>query len=591
MQIIPVFKPAIDATTIKAATDALELGWLGMGSYVKEFEEKLANYFEIGSERALVTVNTCTSALHLALLCAGVESGDEVITPALNNIGDFQAIGMCGAKPVFVDIDEDDLGLAPSALEQAIGPKTKAIIALHYMGVPCKIDRILQIARERNLRVIEDAAHATGTRVSGKRIGSYGDMSCFSFDAIKTLTCIDGGAVVVPHKEEAEKLYPARLLGMTQPNDRLYSNSRAYQFDVFGQGFRYHLANLHAAIGLSQLKQLETFIANRRNYARRYNELLSGISGLTVPNTDFSDSSVFHYVVRVHDDKRSDFTAFMKSRGVDTGIHWLPGHWFSWLKDARGANNLPITNRVGSEIVTLPLWSFMEDAVIDRVASEVRAFWGRSRVVTAPAILSGRELLQRIKQGSSGPYEVPIPGFSDAHLRAVNTANPDSTDVARLTAWRNRHVRSFLTEFTATEARTRRWLVESVAKDDSRVLFMIEDGNGSIIGYIGLAFIDWSSKKGEVDAVVRGEQMQRGVMSHAMKALINWGRRELGIKLFEVRVLADNPALAFYGKQGFKELRRSALQRIETPDGTTWQSADAETGASRQLVHLEYVHS
>src|SRR5262249_32880473 len=145
------------------------------------------------------------------------------------------------------------------------------------------------IASKHRLRVIEDTAHGVGTRVSGRRIGSYGDMSCFSFDAIKTLTCIDGGAIVVPQKSAADGIYPARLLGMTQPNERLYSNSRAYQFDVYGQGFRYHLANLHAAIGLSQLRQLDTFIANRRAYARRYNELLSNIDGLVVPRTDFAD--------------------------------------------------------------------------------------------------------------------------------------------------------------------------------------------------------------------------------------------------------------------------------------------------------------
>lgn len=375
---IPVFKPYIGSDTIKAAVDALDLGWLGMGSYVQQFEQKLTEAFQLGEDRKLVAVNTCTSALHLALLTAGVGPGDEVITPALNNIGDFQAIGMCGARPVFVDICEDDLAINPDLIEAAITPKVKAIIALHYTGVPCKIHRILEIAKKHGLRVIEDAAHATGTRVDGKPIGSYGDLSCFSFDAIKTLTCIDGGAVVVPKASEADDLYPARLLGMTQPNERLYGNSRAYKFDVFGQGFRYHLANLHASIGLTQLAKLDEFNANRRKYCRLYNKLLADVPGVVTPRDRFDGASIFHYCLRVLDGKRTDLQAHMRAQGADTGIHWMPGNRFTWLQNCRGADSIPVTDQIGDEILTLPLWSYMTDEVIHTVASTIRSFFGLS---------------------------------------------------------------------------------------------------------------------------------------------------------------------------------------------------------------------
>lgn len=373
---IPVFKPHIGSETVKAAVDALDLGWLGMGSYVKEFEERLAVYFELPADYRLVAVNTCTSALHLALLTAGVGPGDEVITPALNNIGDFQAISMCGARPVFVDICDDDLGLNPDLIDKALSPCVKAIIALHYMGVPCRIGEVLEIGRRHGLRVIEDAAHATGTRWQGRRVGSYGDLACYSFDAIKTLTCIDGGALVVPRAEEADGLYPARLLGMTQSNERLYSNSRAYQFDVLTQGFRYHLANLHASIGLSQLGKIDEFIRNRRAYCRRYNELLQGIPGLDIPRTDFVDVSIFNYVVRVRDGRRTDLASFLKERGIDTGIHWIPGNRFTWLKTCRGADTIPVTDQAGEEILTLPLWSYMTEDVIFTVANGILEFFG-----------------------------------------------------------------------------------------------------------------------------------------------------------------------------------------------------------------------
>jgi len=378
---IPVFKPYIGSDTIKASVDALDLGWLGMGSYVKDFEEKLTQYLELPEQYRLITVNTCTSAIHLALLTAGVKPGDEVITPALNNIGDFQAIGMCGAKPVFVDICKNDFSINPELIETKIGPKVKAIIALHYSGLPCQIKGVFDAARKYNLRVIEDAAHAIGTRWNEQMIGSYGDITCFSFEAIKTLTCVDGGAVVVPSTKEAEMIYPARLLGMTQSNERLYSNSRAYAFDVLSQGFRYHLANLHASIGLSQLIKLPEFIKNRRKYCRLYNHLLKEVSEIIIPKTNFEDVSVFNYVIRVKDGRRRALVGYLKDKGIDTGIHWLPGNRFTWLKDCRGADSLPITDRISEEILTLPLWSYMPEETILEVVNGVRAFYGLERIL------------------------------------------------------------------------------------------------------------------------------------------------------------------------------------------------------------------
>lgn len=372
---IPVFKPYIGSDTIKASVDALDLGWLGMGSYVKEFEEKLSQYLDLPEHYRLVAVNTCTSAIHLSLLAAGVRPGDEVITPALNNIGDLQAISMCGARPVFVDICEDDLGINPELITPLLGPKVKAIIPLHYTGLPCRIDKILEIAHYNNIRTIEDAAHAIGTKVRGKMVGAYGDITCFSFDAIKTLTCIDGGAIVVPSAEEAEKLYPARLLGMTQSNERLYSNNRAYSFDVLDQGFRYHMANLHANIGLSQLKKLPLFILNRRKYCRQYNQILSDIPGIITPQTNFNDLSIFNYVIRVLNGQRNALAEYLSNNGIDTGIHWVPGNRFSWFKDCRGANNIPVTDKIGDEIMTLPLWSFMEDEVLEKITRTIINFF------------------------------------------------------------------------------------------------------------------------------------------------------------------------------------------------------------------------
>jgi len=375
---IPVFRPHIDTETVKAAVDSLHLGWLGMGSYVRDFEFELPKLLQVREDQTVVAVNTCTSALHLALLSAGVGPGDEVITPSLNNIGDLQAIAMCGARPVFVDIREEDLAIDPALIKPAITSRTKAIIPLHYMGVPCQIDKICEIARAQGIAVIEDAAHATGTFLNSRALGTIGDFGCFSFDAIKTVTCIDGGAVVLP-KKRADELYAMRLLGMVQPNERLYSNARAYNHDVLSQGFRYHLANLHAAIGLSQLRSLPMFITNRRKYARLYNETLRDVPGIITPRSDFQDVSLFHYVVRVKDGKRSEFRQHLSERGVDTGFHWLPGHQYTWFKQY-GGTHLPVTDRVGSEIVTLPLWSMMDEASLSAVINAIRSFGKQSAI-------------------------------------------------------------------------------------------------------------------------------------------------------------------------------------------------------------------
>jgi len=374
---IPVFKPYIGVDTVKAATDALELGWLGMGSYVRDLEKGLADYLEARG-RHVVAVNTGTSALHLAMLLADVGPGDEVITPSFNNIGDFQAIRASGGEPVFCDVREDDLGIDVEKAEALIGPRTKAIIGMDYGGVPCRLDELHALARRHELRVIHDAAHSIGSRYKGQRIGSFGDIVTFSFDPVKTMTCIDGGALVVNSAAEVAQLHRYRLLGMDQSADRMYTNNRAWTYDVAGPGFRYHLANLHASIGLSQLRRLDDFIASRRRACRTYSKLLGDVEGIMLPQTDFEDVAPFIYYIRARDGRRGELASRLQEAGVDTGVHWIPGHNFSLLKSCR-CGDLRVTERVGDEILTLPLYSFMDSETIEFVADEIRVILGSRR--------------------------------------------------------------------------------------------------------------------------------------------------------------------------------------------------------------------
>lgn len=369
---IPVFKPLIEEEEIQASRTALELGWLGMGSYVGEFEDALKTYLG-ADDRYVAAVSTGHAALHLGLLTIGVGPGDEVITPSFNNAADFQAILATGAEPVFCDIEEGSLCIDLNKAEELVGPRTKAIIVMDYDCVLCDHDAVAQFAERHNLRVIHDAAHSFGSKHKGRMVGSFSDVSMFSFDPVKTITCIDGGALVVRSEHELQKIHEMRLIGMSQPAKVMYTNARAWTYDMRTIGFRYHMANLHAAIGLAQLAKIEKISESRRAACLYYNQKLQHLPAVTVPKTDFVDITPFLYYIRVPGDKRDAFRAALAEQGIDTGIHWQPGHWFTLLKDYR-RGDLSVTERVGHEVVSLPLHSLMSTETQDRVIKAITSY-------------------------------------------------------------------------------------------------------------------------------------------------------------------------------------------------------------------------
>ena len=377
MQQIPVFRPLIQPEEISAAVASLEQGWLGMGASVGAFEEALQQVLG-AQDRHVVAVNTGHSALHLALMLAGVGPGDEVITPSFNNIADFQAILAVGASPVFCDILEDTLCLDVAKAEALVGPRTKAIIAMDYDCFLADHDAVSALAARHGLRVIHDAAHAIGSNYRGKRVGSFSDICMFSFDPVKTITCIDGGALVVRTEQEMAALHEMRLIGMGQPASVMYGNQRAWTYDVKRLGFRYHMANLHAAIGLAQLAKLPAISASRQASCRRYNDRLAAVPHVSTPASDFVDVTPFLYYIRVPAESRDALRAGLKEAGVDTGIHWQPGHWFSLFKDAR-RGDLGITDAVGAQVLSLPLHSMMEPDTVDQVCDAIAAFYAKWR--------------------------------------------------------------------------------------------------------------------------------------------------------------------------------------------------------------------
>jgi dTDP-4-amino-4,6-dideoxygalactose transaminase len=373
MEKIPVFKPLIEDEELNATRESLELGWLGMGSYVGDFEQNLQSYLQ-ASDRYVVALSTGHAALHLGLLLAGVGPGDEVITPSFNNIADFQAILATGAEPVFCDIDSDSLCLDLNRVEELVSPRTKAIIAMDYDCVLCDHDALKKFADTHNLRVVHDAAHAFGSQYHGRMVGSFSDICMFSFDPVKTITCIDGGALVVRSEDEMRRLHEMRLIGMGQPASVMYGNQRAWTYDVKSLGFRYHMSNLHAAMGLAQLAKMDTISHSRREAGRYYNTHLRSIAQITTPKTDFDGITPFLYYIRVAGMEREGLRTHLSERGIDTGIHWQPGHWFSLLKDCR-RGDLSVTDRVGHEILSLPLHSNMTQETLDRVIDGIRSYF------------------------------------------------------------------------------------------------------------------------------------------------------------------------------------------------------------------------
>lgn len=370
---IPMFKPLIEQEEINASKESLELGWLGMGSYVSAFEQKVKEI--IGAEdRYVAAVSTATAGLHIALLVAGVGPGDEVIVASFNCSADFQAIGWVGADIVFCDCDDTTLELDLKRAEELISPRTKAMIVMDYDCIMADHDAVAEFAKKHNIRIIHDAAHSIGSKYKGKMVGSFSDICVFSHDPVKTITCLDGGTVIVRTEEELKYVHELRLLGMQQPATVMYKNQRAWTFDVERVGFRYHMLNMHAAIGLAQLSKLDVIAETRCAASRHYNNLLKDLPQVRIPKTDFKDVNPFLYYIRVPENHRDNLRDWLKANGVDTGIHWQPGHWFTLWKDCK-AGDLSVTNRVGKEILSLPLHSKMPLSSVEEVAAKIHTYF------------------------------------------------------------------------------------------------------------------------------------------------------------------------------------------------------------------------
>ncbi|MGZ4480901.1 MAG: DegT/DnrJ/EryC1/StrS family aminotransferase [Gaiellales bacterium] len=349
--------PVIGPEEIECVLRTLRSGWLTSGPRVADLEERFAAY--LGARHAVATAS-CTSALHLALLTAGVGPGDEVVTSSFTWPATANAIIHTGATPVFADVEAGSLNLDPAALEAAVTPRTRAIIPVHFAGAPCDMYAIQAIARDRELTIVEDAAHSVETTVRGRKVGTIGDYTCFSLYATKSLAGGEGGFVTTASDAAAAELRLLRAQGITRdPWHRRQAGALGH-YDVERPGFKANLADLHAAVALPKLHRIEEFHAHRAELVARYDAGIAELQGITpIARPDFGLHAHHLYVVRVDPvlagADRDRYAAALLAENISTGLHFLPVHTLTWFRNNLAPVSLPETERAGAEVLSLPL--------------------------------------------------------------------------------------------------------------------------------------------------------------------------------------------------------------------------------------------
>ena len=361
-------KCSIGDEEVDACSRVLRSEFLGMGPVVLEFENAIQDYLD--TPMSVVCVNTATSALQLSIAALDIGHGDEVLVPSLTYVASFQAISATGATPVACEIDRDTFFLDVDDARNKVTDKTKAIMPVHYASSSSNMHAVYDLAQEFNLRVIEDAAQAFGSKRDNVNIGMEGDIICFSFDGIKNLTCGEGAAILTRDKEVLQRLQDDRLLGVQKDSDNRYVGKRSWDFDVVNQGFRFHMSNINAAIGIAQLQKVDEFKLKRQEIARKYINSLSSLSEVSVLDLDYDQIMPHIFVIKV--DSREALREHLTNSGVECGLHYKPNHL---LTKYRGKSELPETESCYAKTVTLPCHVDLSVPEQDYVIQTIKEFY------------------------------------------------------------------------------------------------------------------------------------------------------------------------------------------------------------------------
>lgn len=380
---LPFALPDITEEEIDAVVDTLRSGWLSTGPKTLAFEEEFAHF--IGAQHA-IAVNSATAGLHLGLDAADIGPGDEVIVPTLTFASTAATVIHVGAFPRLVDSEPDTLNLSVDDVARKIGPKTKAIVPVHFGGHPCQMDAIGQLAEQHHLLVMEDAAHAPQAAFRGRRIGTLSDLTVFSFYATKNLTTGEGGMVTTNDARLNERIRSRRLHGMTKDAWKRYTAEGSWRYDVSYPGFKYNMTDMAAALGRVQLRRLPEMQTRRMALVRRYHEVLSDIEALELPLTRDDVEHAWHlYYIRIRPEmlriSRDEMIRQINAAGVGTSVHFIPLHEHSYYRDVLGyrAEDFPCATDATSRLISLPLFSRMTTGDVDFVAEVLTGIIRRNR--------------------------------------------------------------------------------------------------------------------------------------------------------------------------------------------------------------------
>lgn len=358
--------PYIGEAEVKAVAEVLKSGWLGEGPKTRAFEAAVA---EFTGASQVVAVNTGTSALHLAMIALGVGQGDEVILPSFTFVGDPMAVRLCGATPVFGDIDPLTLNLDPGRIENLITHRTKAILPTDYAGLPADVPGIKKALSGRDIRIIRDASHSFGTSIGDRKLGVWcgEDATCFSFDPIKHLTCGEGGAVLVNDAAVADRLRSLRSLGYEPGTQTTAAGHVIKGKCVTGYGYRYHMNDINAAIGLAQFNRFPDIVARKQALARHYDALLHELPAVKAFPRKYEEVVPFIYPVRIADGLRDGLVGHYAQHGIHADLRYSPCHWEPFFEN--GVPDLAETERVAAELICLPIYAGMNLQDVEEVVT------------------------------------------------------------------------------------------------------------------------------------------------------------------------------------------------------------------------------
>lgn len=373
--------PIIGPEEIEAVTQTLQSAWLGTGPRTKEFEAKIAEY--TGAKHA-IAVSSCTAALHLSLLAHDIGPGDEVITTPMTFAATANSVVHTGATPVFVDCERDTLNIDPRRIADAITPRTKAILPVHFAGRAVNMDAILEVANQHGIAVIEDAAHALETRYKGRRIGETGGAtSCLSFYVTKNITTVEGGMVLVNDEALAKKVRVLSLHGLSADAWSRYGEGAPKHYEVVVPGYKYNLTDMASSIGLVQLRKVEEWLVRRDHVWARYDEAFADLPLITPAKAEANTRHARHlYTPLVTDDAPVDRDGFrngLHALGIGSGIHYAALHRHPYYRDRFGYTDEQFPNAafIGSRTFSLPFSPKLTDAEVDRIIAAVRQVAGK----------------------------------------------------------------------------------------------------------------------------------------------------------------------------------------------------------------------